>query len=386
MRVRRGSSLWMGALVAALLWLASGAISSALSWNGVLGGSIGGILPATQPLYIWAQPQPWPVASAIFGGVAVAVTHRAITRISAAEDRRRLVVVVWFAAIAAGGLVGLAADIAIIFSSLPPARAQMLLNGLGTSASVGAYWGLVQGWIPAVLVSRFGTADVSETPTSATWPRRHASALIAGAAVLALVAFTATGIAGLRAARTVATQQEAISNGFDDDSGALPDPYAEGTPVPSIAPDGIQPAPDWCVPEQAMLLLGDRDAATGHRSYSIRLMNFSDEPCVIEGYPDIAFADQNNNALDVTVEDGGSFMATDPGAARIEIPAGGAAIAYLGWNANSTDGVLIASTMYAAPFAGETRGSWPITSDIIEGATVAVTAWALADANTTGEP
>ena len=70
-------------------------------------------------------------------------------------------------------------------------------------------------------------------------------------------------------------------------------------------------------------------------------------------------------------------MTTDVGAQRVELPAGESAITYLGWDANSTRGALVASTLYAAPFAGETRGSWPVKTDIIEGSSVAVTAWTL---------
>ena len=126
-----------------------------------------------------------------------------------------------------------------------------------------------------------------------------------------------------------------------------------------------------------MLLKGEPDAATGHRGLPIRLMNFSEEPCVIEGYPDVAFGDQNQHLLAVTVEQGGSFMAQDPGPQRIEVPAGGYAVTVLGWDAASPHGALVTKTVYAAPTAGMTRGSWPIDLDIVEGSTVAITAWAI---------
>ena len=91
----------------------------------------------------------------------------------------------------------------------------------------------------------------------------------------------------------------------------------------------------------------------------------------------VAFGDQNAHLLDVTVEQGGSFMAQDPGAQRIEVPAGGYAVTYLGWDAASPHGALVTKTVYAAPTAGMVRGSWPIDLDIVEGSTVAVTAWAI---------
>lgn len=109
-------------------------------------------------------------------------------------------------------------------------------------------------------------------------------------------------------------------------------------------------------------------------------MNFSEQSCVIEGYLDIAFADQNGHELNIDLEHGSSFMATDPGSEPVTVPAGGYAIAYLGWDANATAGELVARTLFAAPVAGDTRGSWPVELDIVEDATVSVTAWELSAA------
>ncbi|QHF22823.1 hypothetical protein GTU73_01585 [Rathayibacter sp. VKM Ac-2804] len=51
---------------------------------------------------------------------------------------------------------------------------------------------------------------------------------------------------------------------------------------------------------------------------------------MIEGYPDLAFADQNGNTVDVDFVRGGSFMTEDAGPVRVEIPAG-AEVAVTGW-------------------------------------------------------
>ena len=68
-------------------------------------------------------------------------------------------------------------------------------------------------------------------------------------------------------------------------------------------------------------------------------------------------------------------MAQDPGPQRVEVPAKGQAIAVLGWDAASPHGALVTNTVWAAPVPGMVRGSWPIELDIVEGSTVAVTAW-----------
>jgi hypothetical protein len=378
---RRFSSVWLAAVLGAVLWLASSAINWAFSWNGVLGGSIGAVFPATMPPYVWARSPLWLILAAVAGLLAVALLHRTVTRVFAAAPvaPRMLFVTLWFAAVVAGGVVGLALDLSTIIDAFPPMRLQMLLDGLGTGAATGAYWGLVQGWIPALLVARLSKKRGAAPEGVAS---RRAVVGVAVFAALSLVAVSAVGVAGIRAAQTQDVQQEATANGFDESEGALPDPYAEGDPVPTVAPDSVTPASDWCTPDTASLLLGSTDAATGHRVYSITLVNYSAEPCVVEGYPDVAMADQNGHALDVTIEHGGSFMATDPGPQRVEIPPQGSAITYLGWNAASPRGQLVASTLFAAQYDGQTRGSWPVKTDIVPGSTVKVTAWALKQADT----
>lgn len=381
---RENSALRVGlfaASCAGALWVLSGAVHGFLSWNGILGGSVGGVFPSTIPGYVWARSQPWPLLAAVTSGVVVAVAYLLLsTAVSASMGRWTPFLAGWFVAVAVGAAVGLAGDVAIIAAAFPPGRLQMLLNGLGTQGAVGAYWGFVLGWIPALilvlgrkLTSGAATSRTRSQPKGSSALRRRAIIITVVIVALALVAVV--GMLGQRAARIDNAQQQSIDDGFDSSDGQLPDPYAGVTPVPTVAPGEFEIDPAWCTPDQAMLLLGESDAATGHRSLSIRYSNFSDASCVVDGYPDVAFADQNGNELAVDLIQGGSFMTTDPGPRRFELPAGATAIAFLGWDANSTSGALVAASMFAAPFPGNPRGSWPVVTDIVEGATVAVTAW-----------
>jgi hypothetical protein len=250
--------------------------------------------------------------------------------------------------------------------------ARGLLGGdFGAAAASGALWGVVAGWMPGLIAARGATRAATEPGRST---RRSWSWVIAAASVVFVLI---AGIAGEEARRLdIEAQVEAARQVQAETSfGAPPDPNAKGAPVPTEAEASVPHEPQWCTPERATLLLGGSDAATGHRGQAVQLMNFSEEPCVIEGYPDIAFGDQNNHLLDATIEHGGSFMTQDFGVQRIEVPAGGYAVAYLGWDAASTHGALIAATLHAAPVPGMTRGSWPVELDIVEGSTVAVTAW-----------
>jgi hypothetical protein len=376
----RNRRRWLAAILAAVLWLISGSINGAFTRNGFFSNTIDGVMPPTSPGSLFVGASAASITVALVGAFLLVVLHQAFGRIGAAAGSRLATfIVAWFAAIAAAALVGLATDIGNIVSVLPPARLQWLLDGLGTQTGVGAYWGLIQGWLPALVLLSATSKTTSAVPTD-LGDRPHTSparsrAIVAFVVAACLVTIVLADVAGFRAARIEAAREAAIAEGFDESTGAMPDPFAEGEPPATAAPSTGSRDAEWCDADQAMLLRGESDAATGHRSLSIRLMNFSETPCIIEGYIDVAFADQNGHELDVDLERGSSFMATDAGSQPIEVPAGGYAIAHLGWDANTTAGELVARTLFAAPVAGDTRGSWPVELDIVEGSTVSITAW-----------
>ncbi len=310
--------------------------------------------------------------SSVAVAVAAGFTFVAITALLA-RRREATVTTGWLAAALTSLLVSaILAGFAIAPNALwGPGSVLRSLSSYPTSV----VWGLATGWIPALAFLRPRGEDRAGEPVAGiggTW-----TGVLSGVAVLALVGagLTVQGAhdvaqAEARAAANAPTTDE---NGID-----LPDPNAVGDPVPTVAPETDPIPDDACTGENSMLLKTEPDAATGHRSLTIRLMNFSDAPCVVDGYPDLAFADQNGHVMSVTIEHGSSFMATDAGAQRVEVPAKGYAAATIGWDANSTHGTLVASTVYAAARAGADRGSWPIVLDIVPDTTVSVTAWRIA--------
>ncbi|MHC2998420.1 DUF4232 domain-containing protein [Microbacterium sp. HJ5] len=363
--------------LAAALWLVFAVVRWGLSQIQSGAAQLARLIPeVVPPVLMWGDSGAWVILTMAVGAIAVALTHALVTSLAGRSDDGMLVAA-WFATVAAGALVGFALDLASAWGALIDFGPRGLLVGeFGAAAASGALWGSAVGWMPGLVAGAPGRAAAAEPRTV----RRPAWLL--PAAAIALVVVLATGVAA-DDARTaaieadVAAQQQAEA---DASFGAPPDPAAAGAPVPEIAGASVEFDPQWCTPDKATVLKGEPDAATGHRALPIQLMNFSDEPCVIEGYPDIAFGDQNQHLLAVTIEQGGSFMSQDPGPRRIEVPAGGYAVAILGWDAASPHGALVTKTVYAAPTAGMMRGSWPIDLDIVEGSTVAVTAWAI-DAN-----
>ena len=336
---------------------------------------LGTLVPDVVPPTVWSWPDAWPGVVVAIGALAVAVCHALLATLVTRRGEAS-VVAVWFAAVAAGAIVGLALDIAASWSSLVMFGPRGLLVGdFGATAAWGALWGLAIGWMPGLVAARAPAPQ----GTGITASPRRSTAWLVGAAAAGVVAVVIAGIAGESAqqqhfaALAEAEREAQAVTSF----GAPPDPNAEGEPVPERAAESVELDPQWCTEDRATLLKGEPDAATGHRGMPIRLMNFSEEACVIEGYPDLAFGDQNGHLLAISLDHGSSFMAQDPGPRRIEIPAGGTAITVLGWDAASPHGALVGATLHAAPVAGMTRGSWPVELDIVEGSTVSVTAWQL---------
>ncbi|WP_261166421.1 DUF4232 domain-containing protein [Microbacterium sp. Marseille-Q6965] len=372
----RGRRTWVISATVGGLWLAV-VLCAALVSSTPLARVQDAVLPAGVTPYRWSWAAPWPVLLPLAGAVAVALVHAALLRV--VPPRRAPFAATWLATVAAGAIAGMTVDVVLVFGTLFTEGWAMWALDLGSRAATGAYWGLLYGWIPALLARRVARSDEPEDRI-----RRGLPVTAAAAALAALVLLGAAEVLGNDATQAQVRAEAVATEPAPVDGAARPDEGAAGDPVPERAEgDGVT-GEDGCTPERATVLIGDGDAATGHRVLRLELLNVSDAPCVIEGYPDIAFGDQNDHLLEVTVERGSSFMAADPGPARVEIPAGGSAVAYVGWDANSTHGALVARTLWVAAMAGEPRGSKPIAIDVIAGSSVAVTAWALppADAST----
>jgi hypothetical protein len=369
---------WRPALAAAALWLGSAGVYAALSWNSIGPQQVAvHLAPETIPAVVWQWPWPWnllaPLVSAllVFGGYLLF----AALFTSPTASRRSRFIALWFAAVAVGFLATAPWAIALIIAEYPPPRAAFVFNPAADWMRLSAYWGLVWGWLPALVGAR--RQDPAQERPATSRPHRGL-VVLAAAVVLVMVASGASLSAGLRAARFQSAALEAIADGHT--LGAVADPDAEVTPPPTRLPAAGTIDPAWCTPEQAMLLLGGKDAATGHRVLTIRTMNFGDAPCALQGYPDVAFSDDNGSEIVVTLGHGSSFMADDPGAREVILPPGGYASAKIGWDAMPTDGELATYTLHAAMYPGLERGSWPVSLDIVAGGDVAVTAWELSDA------
>jgi hypothetical protein len=383
-------SLLITTVVASALWFASGAVYGLLVWFSVLPVSPKIVFPETIAAYTWQSVAPWNVVLPALSVLAFAGLFASIVLLLNRPGRATFLPV-WFAAIGASFLTALIVAIGQTAANWPPMRLAMAPQYIVEALPDAGYWGIVWGWIPAVVavllarraVARVSGAPVSNAPISdapaSEAPDAAAPAPRRASAVPALVAALLVLVAGVGIVASMPAANTANRALYDDTPPAIVEPqptYTPPPPVPVAPGDFIIPS-DWCTTDQLTLLAGGGDAATGHRQFSFSATNVSETACVLEGYPDLAFGNDESGDLGVNVFRGGSFMTEDAGAQPITLQPGGRATTQLGWNANATAGVFATDTVWAAPYPGAVRLPFEQELDITAGSTVAVTAWQL---------
>ncbi|WP_417561678.1 DUF4232 domain-containing protein [Microbacterium sp.] len=377
----------------AVLWLVCGWLPHGLQTAGGSAATLARLVPSPMRGGFFGVPVGWAIALYVTAVVLVVVGFAVISSWFARGGRVSFAAG-WLAAILTGFVLGAVLDLGEVVASL---SRMGIGGGIGTMGSAAAtvFWALVVGWIPALVVAigaqraaerepasdPIREAEASDPrPAAATGARTTGAIVVSVLAVVAAVALPLVDQGAHAATQAQLRQQQATSqaeaSANADPGGAAPrDPNAAGDAVPTVAASGTPLPANACTVENSTLLAPGSDAATGHRLQTLQLVNNTDAPCTVSGYPDVAFADQNEHLLPVTVEHGSSFMATDPGPSTITLKPGESAHAGIGWDANSMHGELAARTLWAAPQPGATRVSWPVVLDIIPGTTVHVTAW-----------
>lgn len=363
----QGRRRMIGGGALAALWLLCGWIPFLASAVGGSLGALGRIVPSPMNGQFFGAPPGWAILLHV---VAALLVGGAYVVAAALLDRRHegAFPAAWLAAVIAGFLAGGVLDLGAMVAAASGGGFRSAL-GAGGSTTLAVFWAFVVGWIPALIVRRRPSST-----TGASAPSTRVVA-VSGAlvAVLALALPLVSAGAQEAAQRTAVAEREATPT--DPDGAAAPDPSAPGAPVSSVAPVPEPAAPGDCTAEQIEILAPPADGATGHRLQSLEAVNTSEAACVLNGYPDVEFGDQNGHRIEVDLQRGSSFMAADPGAAPVTLASGESARAGIGWDANSTRGQLVARSLHVAVRAGEARLTWTEAFDVVPGTVLHVTAW-----------
>lgn len=410
------------ALAAAVAWLVASFINQALTAveSGPVLAGVKPLIPATGPFSTASWPAPWPVliplAGALMLGSLLLAALPAVLRPAPRSNGLTVFLLVWACVVAAAAVVGGLLVLGGIVADWPPARWAFLFRDVQPQVGSGAYWGLVWGWIPAVVGILTGRrpAESATAPSPRRIPAgRGTTAILRLGPVLgfAVVLVAAISLAST-AHRDAAPAQTPVA------SEPAPAPVPIGHPDVSYAVEEGAPGsahPDgghWCSGDEVRTVFGVGDAATGHRFQELRVTNTSSRACRLGDYPDIAFDDAGGNAMNVLFYRGGSFMTEDQGTAGLVLDPGQSATAAMGWNAMAASGDTTPGTALVAPYAGTLRTRLPVGSnepteppdsgpdigrypgepesevtdrspvlDIVDGGAVAITGWAADDAD-----
>lgn len=220
-------------------------------------------------------------------------------------------------------------------------------------------WGLVWGWAPALVTA---LAHPARSPRGG----KRASVLVGigllvGAVVCGGLLAGATYAASLSAQTEVAHPEEPESAGPSDPPGAVA--------------DSAQAAfPERCDADDIVLSVGDVGAATGARYLAFTTRNTGDEPCVLRGLPDLAFADGSGEAVRPAIAEDGATMNGAPLApGEAELAPGGSARADLSWRAPT--GRPSEHTLLLAAWPGGEREHFIRTLDVVDGVEMELTRW-----------
>lgn len=364
----------IGGGVLAVLWFLCGWAPHFLYSAGGSMATLAQLVPSPMGRGVFGSPVLWAAVVQILTAVVLIAGFAVLaSRLSAG---RAVFAAGWLAAVLTAFAIGAAQDLGSFITSIGDFGIRGAAGTMGV-ASETTWWAVLAGWIPALVYVRSGRmrgpdSTASQRPSGAT----ASTSVLSLIAVIALLALPFATEGGHDAAQEqLREEQAAAQQQADPEGAAAPDPSAAGEPVPSAAPSEGRSAEDACTSANTTIMAPAPDAATGHRGQPLTLVNVSEAACVVDGYPDVAYGDQNEHLLDVTVEHGRSFMAEDPGASPITLQPGESASAVIGWDANSVHGQLAARSLWVAVLPGQERLSWDISLDIISGATVHATAW-----------
>jgi len=355
------SSAVRAGVVAGLLWLIGGAGYALVTWFGGLPGDVVRLLlPETIPVAVWHTPGAEILVPALSTAAFGLLVAGGVMLLGRRGRPRGLagVLAVWAVVVLAAAIMGLVFGIAAASASWPPPRTAFLVQGVPGEIARTAYAGVIGGWLPALV------AILPRTVAPRARSRRRIAAAATAAAALVALGLTPVVWSGaIRDARDARAAEPA------------PSPVPTGDPPAEVAPGSWTVDPAWCVPERLAFTATEGDAATGHRTAAVTVTNTGPSPCVLPGYPDLAFAESPTGiAVDAPVAYGGSFMTEDPGPVERTLDPGATLTAQLGWDGpgNGTVGFL-----WVAPYPGAERTVVPTPRpfDITEDATVFVTAW-----------
>lgn len=248
----------------------------------------------------------------------------------------------------------------------PPTRSAVFAAAAQATMTCG-YWTATWGLAGAAVTAWLGPPR----PLAAMGALLHVRIAVAAGLVLATVVAAGGLAAAVAAARSAPTPP-------------IPAPRpASSAPVPSAEPSDpallTNPDPDpafrgRCPAKAIAVSYLFADAAAGRRFGLLTATNTSGKPCTLKGYPDLAFADVEDNNVRVKFKPG-RWDGSEAKVRAVVLEAGGKARAELTWRGDAGAYDREVDTILAAPWAGAKRTPIVDRFDIKNGSGMQVSPW-----------
>lgn len=295
----------------------------------------------------------------------------------ASPGRLQTVLAAWLGSVLAATLAAAGIAIGQTAQAIPHA---FIANGAEwpwPAVVASSYWGALAGWVPGLVAAIMPRKAATRASAA---PARGGTGVVRITAGVAVASAIALGTVSFAAESAAWAENHAIQPGIarpgsptpaPAPTAAGPRPTVAATPVPSPEADAAR-----CTPQNGRITVGPTEAALGHRALTMYLTNAGSTTCDAFGYPSIVFSLGEGKAANITVSPGISYMATDPGAARIELAPGATAKAVLSWGAGGRMGATGSVTgLSIAAVSGAPGVSFDVGLDLVGGGTATLTAW-----------
>ena len=367
--------------VIVVLWLLSGLAYSVTAGSGRVPPAMAALVfPETLPLRAQVFLDV-PGRMLVAGLAAAAVAAAALALLppparNGTAPRYRVFLAAWMA-VALASLIGSAVLGTAMVLANWPVRTTELFSLLASSLFTGAYWGVLCGWLPA-MVSMYLPVQVPKQHDGALqeYPRsdaEHRNRAVAAWAVFSAALLVALPFAAHSPAPPAAADAPSVSAAPSVPVEPAPEPTVYGAAPVAAAP--VAPDPQWCTGGEVAVSIGGWDAALGHRAATITVQNTGTRTCIVQGYPDLDFESSDGWVMGITTVHGGSHMTQDLSFGPVSLAPGAKAVASIGWRGTAGAGMVRVGTLLVAPYPGTQRQELAADIDLSEPGYLTVTEW-----------
>ncbi|MFF2269060.1 DUF4232 domain-containing protein [Cellulosimicrobium cellulans] len=335
------------------------------------------LLPTLVPAHARYTVDPWPTllwsSVLLTAAFALAAAGTAVLALVGAQPWWKRFVWLWALAVVVGvGVAGLA-ELGEVWLSIDR------FGGRGGShirlftipaLREAVVWGVLWGWGPALVTALVGPTAVRR-PGGGGARGGVTPAVVHRGRVLVAAAIVATLVVG--AAASGAWLVRVSYDAAESTATAVRQPDA-GPTGPTDPPAPVAPSEEdvvRCSADEVVVTWGGHDAAVGYRQATVTVENRSSGSCVVDRYPDLAFADADGDELRPAVDHGGGS-----GTGTLELGPGESARSTLSWRGDQAPaGSVTVAQVLIAPWAGAPRTVADEALDVVDGGDLTVSAW-----------